>query len=85
MNRMDLTGIYRTFHPNTKEYTFSAPRGMFSKTHIQQSSNNPLCLTRLSLIKAGIQQQKHREPTNSSKLINSTKKPLGQGRNKDRN
>ena len=29
---MDLINIYRTFHPNTKEYTyFSAPPGTFSK------------------------------------------------------
>jgi exonuclease III len=33
MNQIDLTGIYRTFHPKTKEYTFfSAPHGTFSKT-----------------------------------------------------
>jgi hypothetical protein len=25
MNKLYLTGIYRTFHPQTKEYTFSAP------------------------------------------------------------
>ena len=30
---MDLTDIYRIFHPNTKEYTFfSAPHVCFSKT-----------------------------------------------------
>ena len=30
--KMDLTGIYRTFHPNTNEYTFfSAPQETFSK------------------------------------------------------
>ena len=30
---MDLTDIYRTFHPKAKEYTFfSAPHGNFSKT-----------------------------------------------------
>jgi hypothetical protein len=29
---MDLTVIYRIFHPKTKEYTFfSAPHGTFSK------------------------------------------------------
>jgi hypothetical protein len=31
-NQMNLTDIYRTFHPKTKEYTFfSVPRGTFSK------------------------------------------------------
>jgi exonuclease III len=29
-NQMDLTNIYRTFHPKAKEYTFfSAPHGIF--------------------------------------------------------
>jgi hypothetical protein len=33
MNQMDLTDIYRTFYPKTKEYTlFSAPHGTFSET-----------------------------------------------------
>jgi exonuclease III len=28
LNQMDLTDIYRTFHPKTKEYTFfSTPHG----------------------------------------------------------
>jgi len=32
MNQMDLTDIYRSFHPKTKEYTyFSAPNGTFFK------------------------------------------------------
>jgi hypothetical protein len=31
MKEMDLTYIYRTFYPKTKEYTFfSAPHGTFS-------------------------------------------------------
>jgi endonuclease/exonuclease/phosphatase family metal-dependent hydrolase len=29
--QMNLTGIYRTFHPKAKEYTFSAPHGTFCK------------------------------------------------------
>jgi hypothetical protein len=29
---MDFTDIQRTFYPKTKEYTFSAPHGTFSKT-----------------------------------------------------
>ena len=32
MKQMDLTDIYRTFHPKTKEYIFSTPHGTFSKT-----------------------------------------------------
>jgi exonuclease III len=32
MKQMDLTDIYRTFYPKTKEYSFfSAPHGTFSK------------------------------------------------------
>ena len=32
INQIDLTDIYRTFHPHTKEYTFfSPPHGTFSK------------------------------------------------------
>jgi exonuclease III len=33
MNQMDLTYIFRTLHPKSKEYTFfSEPHGTFSKT-----------------------------------------------------
>jgi exonuclease III len=33
MKQMDLTDIYRIFHPKAKEYTFfSVPHGTFSKT-----------------------------------------------------
>jgi hypothetical protein len=33
MNQNNLTDIYRTFHPKTREYTFfSAPHGTFPKT-----------------------------------------------------
>jgi hypothetical protein len=35
MDQMDLTGIYRTFHPKSKEYNFfSEPHGTFSKMDI---------------------------------------------------
>jgi hypothetical protein len=36
MDQMDLTGIYRIFHPKTKEYTFfSAPHVPSSKLTIE--------------------------------------------------
>ena len=39
MTQMDLTDIYRTFHPNGKEYTFfSAPHENFSE--IDQTLGN---------------------------------------------
>ena len=42
MTQMDLTDIYRLFHPNRKEYTFfSAPHGIFSKIdHILGNKTN---------------------------------------------
>ena len=43
MNKMDLTDIYRTFLPKTKECTFfSAPQGIFSTTDhiISHKTNN---------------------------------------------
>ena len=34
LNKMDLTDIYRTFHPKTTEYTFfSSAHGIFSRIH----------------------------------------------------
>jgi hypothetical protein len=42
MNQMDLTDIYRTFHPKTKEYIFfSEPHDTFSKTdHVTGQKTN---------------------------------------------
>ena len=35
MTQIDLTDIYETFYPNTKEYTFfSARNGIFKTDHI---------------------------------------------------
>jgi hypothetical protein len=44
MNQMDLTDIYRTFYPNTKEYIFFlAPHSNFSKIeNIISHKKNPL-------------------------------------------
>jgi hypothetical protein len=42
INQMDLTNIYRTFHPKTKEYIFSAPHGTNSKNRpYNQTQNRP--------------------------------------------
>jgi exonuclease III len=43
MKRMDLTDVYRTFHPKTKEYTFFlAPHGTLSKIdHIIRCRRKP--------------------------------------------
>jgi hypothetical protein len=44
MNHMDLTDIYRTFYPSTKQCTlFSAPHGSFSKTDNILSHEVSLC------------------------------------------
>ena len=41
MTQMDLTDIYRIFHPNRKKYTFSSPHGTFSKIdHILSNKTN---------------------------------------------
>jgi hypothetical protein len=42
MDQMVLTDIYRTFHPKTEEYNFSASHSTFSKTdHIICLQNRP--------------------------------------------
>jgi hypothetical protein len=42
MNQVDLTDIYRIFHPKTKEYNFSSSHGTFSKMdHLIRSQNRP--------------------------------------------
>jgi len=75
MNQMDIIEIYRTFHPNTKDYIlFSAPHRTFSKIdHIlghKDSINRYkkidqkktlLVFIRPSWIKAGLQQQQKQQ------------------------
>jgi len=39
---MDLIDIFRTFHPNAEEYTFSSAHGTFSRIdHILGQKSNP--------------------------------------------
>ena len=33
LDEMDLIDIFRTFHPNAEEYTFSSAHGMFSRIY----------------------------------------------------
>ena len=80
MNQMDLTDIYRTFHPNRKEYTFfSAAHGTFSKIeHILGNKANfhsykKICVTSCVLsdhhgLKLQFNNDTPRTPTNSWKL-----------------
>ena len=68
LEQMDLTNIYRTFPPKTKEHTFfSAPHGIFSKINhiinpsqnrpqqIQEDGNNPMHSIRSPQTKVGLQ------------------------------
>ena len=42
MSQMELTDLYRTFHPKTKEFTFfSAPYGTYSKLTIYMVIKQP--------------------------------------------
>ena len=78
---MELTDIYRTFHPNKKEYTFfSAPHGTFSKTdHILGNKANTHRYKKIEVIHCvlsdhhGVKLEFNnnttpRKPTNSWKL-----------------
>ena len=41
LDEMDLIDIFRTFHPNAKEYTFSSAHGTFSRIdHILGHKSN---------------------------------------------
>ena len=41
LDEMDLTNIFRTFHPKAEEYTFSSARGTFSSIdHILGHKSN---------------------------------------------
>jgi hypothetical protein len=84
MDQMDLTDIYRTFHPKTKECTFfSAPHVTFSKinhiigqktkkTKILEDSNYPIHPIRSHGISLVFNNNKDiRNPTNTWKLNNS--------------
>ena len=64
ITHMELINVYRTFHPNTKEYTFfSEPHKTFSKIdheskpqQIQKHWNNALYFIVLPWLKVRIQQ-----------------------------
>ena len=85
MDQMDLTDVYRIFHPNTKEYAFfSVSHGTFSK--IQDLSCHETSLNRYKKIEITLyilsdhgelklnfyNNRNNRMLTNSWKLNNST-------------
>ena len=90
MDQMDLTDIYRTFQPKTKEYTFfSAPHGTFSNTdyiigHKTGLNRYKKIETILCILsdhhgqKLVSNNKNNRKPTYTLKLNNA----LSQGRNK---
>ena len=84
MTQMDITDIYRTFHPKIKDYTFfSAPHGTFSKIdHILGNKTNlhkykGIGITQCTLsdrygIKLEVNSNTNfRKPTNTWKLNNA--------------
>lgn len=94
--QMDLTDIYRTFHPNTKENTcLSAPHGNFSQTnhiHCHKASfnrNKKIEITSCMVsyhhgLKLDFNNRNNRKPTNMEIEKLSAQWPLGQRRNKER-
>ena len=94
MTQMDLSDIYRTFHPNRKEYSFfSAPHGTFLKIdyvfgkknkskQIQKIGITPCILSDHHDLKLEVNSNTNsRMPTNTSKL-NSAHLINGSRRNK---
>ena len=84
MTQMDLTDIYRIFHPNRKEYTFfSEPHGTLSKIdHILSNKTNlnkyrKIGITQCTLsdyhaLKLKVNSNTNsRKPTNTWKLNNA--------------
>ena len=48
---MDLIGIFRTYHPNDEEYTFSSAHGTFSRIdHILGHKSNLSKLKKIEII-----------------------------------
>ena len=51
LDDMDLIDIFRTFHPNAEEYTFSSAHGTFSRTdHILGHKSNLSKLKKIEII-----------------------------------
>ena len=82
LKQMDITGIYRTFHPNTEEYPFfSSIRRTFSKidyivgykTSLKRYKKieiTPYILWDHYRLKIDFNNNRNRKPTNSWKLNN---------------
>ena len=53
LDEMDLIDIFRTFHPNAEEYTFSSAHGTFSRIdHIWVTNQTSANLRKLKLYQA---------------------------------
>ena len=51
LDEMDLIDIFRTFHPNAEEYTFSSACGTFSRIdHILSHKSNLTKLKKIEIV-----------------------------------
>ena len=75
---MDLIDIFRTFHPNAEEYTFSSAHGTFSRRdHILSHRSNLSKFEKTEIISSS--SSDHREETRYETMrldINYKKKKL---------
>jgi exonuclease III len=79
-NQMDLTDIYKTIYPKTKEYTFfSAPHGTFSKTGHIIGHKTVLNICRNIKIIPCILSEHHRPMLVFNNNINNTKPTYTRG------
>ena len=85
MNQMDLTDIYRTFHPKTKEYNFfSAPHGtLFKIGHIISHKTNLNLYKKIEIVPC-IPSDHHRLRIDFSNNKNNRKPTYTWKLNKDR-
>ena len=67
---MDLIGIFRTFHPNAEEYTFSSAHGTFSRIdHILGHKSNLSKFKKIEIVSNSSDHNVMRLDTNYKKKL----------------